>query len=138
MSKTAFSIHKVSSAAAAVLLLSGSVSLAENKQTGIPSLYKAGRLEWKHMDVHMSAREYRETSRHNQRNFRDAAHKAFANTLTSYGIPRQGVEIAGAAVGLAVKKGAKLDLNDSKTLSLDVKDVVSEDRAISFKLTLDW
>ena len=138
MSKAAFGIRKVLSAAAAVLLLSGAVSHAENKQTGIPSLYNAGRLEWKQVDGHMSAREYRETLRHNQRNFREAAHKAFENTLTSYGIPRQGVEIAGAAVGLAVKKGAKLDLNDSKTLSLDVKDVVSEDRAISFKLKLDW
>ncbi len=86
----------------------------------------------------MSAQEYWETSRHNQRNFSKAARKAFENTLTSYGIPRQGVEIASAAVGLAVKKGAKLDLNDSKTLSLDVKDVVSEDRAISFKLKLNW
>ena len=138
MSKTAFSIRKVSSAAAAVLLLSGSVSFAENKQTGIPSLYKAGRLEWKHVDGYMSAQEYRETSRHNQRNFRKAARTAFENTLTSYGIPIQGVQIAGAAVGLAVMKGAKLDLNDSKTLSMDVKDVVSNDRAISFKLKLDW
>ena len=138
MSKTGFSIRKVLSAAAAVLLLiSGAVSHAENKQVGIPDLYKVGRLEWKHVGGHMSDQEYREASRHNQRKFREAAHQALEDTLTSYGISKQGVEMAGAAVGLAIK-GAKLDLNESETLTLQVSNVVTNNRAVFFNLKLDW
>lgn len=137
MSKTAFGIRKILSAAVAVLLLSGEVSHAENMQAGIPGLYKAERLELKHVDGYTSAQEYREVSRHNQRVFGKAARKAFEDTLMSYGISKQGVEITGAAVGLAVK-GAKLGLNESKSLTLEVNDVVTKDRAISFNLKLDW
>ena len=136
MTKTAFGITEVLSAAALLLLL-GTAAHAENSQIGIPGLYQAERLQWKHVDEYMSAKEYREASRHNRQVFRKAAHEALENTLMSYGIPRKGVAITGAAVGLAVK-GAKMDLNDSKTLTMEVKDVASEDRAISLKLKLDW
>ncbi len=137
MNRTASGIRKICNAVAALLLLPATASLAQNTQVEIPGLYNTERLEWQHVDVYMSAKEYREASRYNRQVFRRAAHKAIESTLMSYGIPRQGVAITGAAVGLAVK-GAKMDLNASKTLTMEVKDVVSEDRAISLKLKLDW
>ena len=137
MSKTALGIRKLLSTVATLVLFSVTGAHAESPQIGIPGLYDAERLEWKHVDEYMSTRQYREASRHNRKLFREAARRALVNTLTSYGIPRQGVEITGAAVGLAVK-GVKLNLNDSKTLTMEVKDVVNEGRGISLNLNLDW
>ena len=137
MIKTALSIRKVLCIAAGVLLLSGAVSHAENKKAPIAGLYKAVRLELKQVDGHMSEQEYGEASRNNQRNFREAARKAFEDVLSSYGISQQGAVMTGAAVGLAIK-GAKLDLNENETLTLQVKDVVTTDRAIYFNVKLDW
>ena len=43
----------------------------------------------------------------------------------------------GATLGLATK-GAKLNLNESKTLSIEFKDVVTHDPALYFGYNLDW
>ena len=137
MHKTASGTRKVCSAAAALLLLPATGSLAQNMPVEIPGLYNTERLEWERVDAYMSAKEYQKASRQNRQVFREAAHRAIESTLISYGIPRQGVAIAGAAVGVATK-GAKMNLNSSKTLSMEVKNAISEDRAISFKLKLGW
>lgn len=130
-------MNKTTKCIAAVFLLTGAAPHAEDMQGGMPGLYETKRFEWKHVDEYMSAQEYRDSSRHNQRAFGNAARTVFTETLTSFGISKQGVEITGAAVGLAIE-GAELDLNESETLSLKFDDVVSEDRAIFFNLKLDW
>jgi len=130
-------MNKTTMCMAAVFLLTGAAPHAEDMPGGMPGLYKAARFEWKHVDEYMSAREYRESSRHNQRAFGNAARTVFEETLTSFGVSKMGADITGAAVGLAMQ-GAKLDLNESETLSLAVDDVVTDDRSIYFNLKLDW
>ena len=43
----------------------------------------------------------------------------------------------GATLGLATQ-GAKLNLNESKTLAIEFKDVVTHDPALYFGYKLDW
>ena len=137
MSKTASGIGRILTVAA-ILTVPIIAAAGQNTPVEIPGLYNTEKLDWRQVDSYMSAREYREASRHNRQLFRKAAHRAIEDTLMSYGIPRQGVALTGAAVGLAVKQGAKVNLNETKTLTMEVKDVVSGDRAVSFHLKLDW
>ena len=123
--------------AATACLLCCTTTYAEDMQNQMPKLYESEKFSWKHVDVSMSAREYEESSRYNQRVFGDAARNAFKETLTSFGMSKQSIKITGAAVGLAME-GAKFDLNESETLSFEVDDVVSDDRAVYFNLKLDW
>ncbi len=126
---------------AAVCLLTAAAPQAEEMSVGMPGLADTERFEWKHVDGYMTPWEYRKTTRRNQRAFAKAAQTAFEETLSSFGISRhiskQGVELTGTAIGLALK-GGKLDLNDSETLTLELDDVVSDDRSIYFNLKLDW
>ncbi len=123
--------------AATASLLCCTAAYADDMLDGMPQLYEAERFTWEHVDVHMSARDYEESSRQNQRMFGDAAQKAFKETLTSFGISKRSIDITGAAVGLAVK-GAKLGLNESESLTFEIDDVVSDDRAVYFNFKLDW
>jgi hypothetical protein len=59
------------------------------------------------------------------------------DALESIGIPRQGVNLMGTALGLVIN-GARLDLNKSKTLALEFKDVGNQERTLFFGVNLDW
>ncbi len=126
---------------AVAFLLGAAASQAEETSAHLPGLSETERFEWKHVDGYMTPWEYRKSTRRNQRAFAKAAQTAFEETLNSFGISRyiseQGVELTGTAIGLAFK-GGELDLNDSETLTLEVDDVVSDDRSIYFNIKLDW
>ncbi len=126
---------------AAAFLLGAAASQAEEMSVEFPGLAETERFEWKHVDGYMTPWEYRKSTRQNQRAFAKAAQTAFEETLNSFGISQyiseQGAELTGTAIGLALK-GGELDLNDSETLTLEVDDVVSDDRSIYFNFKLDW
>ncbi len=126
---------------AVVFVLTGAASQAEEMPADLPGLFDTQRFEWKHVDGYMTPWEYRKSSRLNQRAFAKAAQTAFEETLTSFGMSRhiskQGIQLTGTAIGLALK-GGELDLNDSETLTLELDDVISDDRSIYFNLKLDW
>jgi hypothetical protein len=60
------------------------------------------------------------------------------NALKKIGIPEQGAYLMGAALGLAINHESGLNLNKSKTLALEFKDVDKSDRSLYFKFKLDW
>lgn len=103
----------------------------------IPDLYRTDRLQLRTVDTEMSAQEYREAAHKNQRILRKALRSYVEGTIASLGVPKRGVEYAGAAVAFAVN-GAKLNLNDSKTMSLELSDPIRDDRALLFKVHLNW
>lgn len=59
------------------------------------------------------------------------------NAFGLIGIPEQGVNLMGAAHGVAIN-GARLNLNKSKTLGLELKDVGNSDRTLYFGVNLNW
>ena len=54
------------------------------------------------------------------------------------GVPKTGVKVLGAAAGLAAGKDARLYLNDSKIMALELRDATEDDRALFFGISLDW
>ena len=59
------------------------------------------------------------------------------NALESIGIPEQGINLMGVALGLAFSD-PKLNLNKSKTLALEIKDARDSDRSFYLGVNLDW
>ncbi len=99
---------------------------------------KPARHEWQSVSGEMSASEYRQSYRHNQRVIRDFVKNYSESTLTSVGVPKTGVKLLGAAAGLAAGQDARLYLNDSKIMALELRDASGDDRALFFGIKLDW
>ena len=88
-------------------------------------------------DMNMSTREYEETYRRNRSFVGNTLGSYSIHTLGLIGIPEQGVNVMGAALGMVIN-GARLNLNKSKTLALELKDVSDSDRTLYFGVNLDW
>ena len=86
----------------------------------------------------MSQDDYRYSYRHNQRIVRNFVKSYSESTLTSIGVPKTGVKLMGAAAGLAAGQDAKLYLNKSKLMALELRDATESDRALFFGFSLDW
>jgi hypothetical protein len=86
----------------------------------------------------MSTGDYRHSYRHNRRIVRDFVKSYSESTLTSIGVPKTGVKLMGAAAGVAAGQDAKLYLNKSKIMALELKDATEDDRAVFFGIKLDW
>jgi len=86
----------------------------------------------------MSEGDYRNSYRHNQRIVRDFVKSYSESTLTSMGIPKTGVRLMGAAAGMAAGQDARLYLNKSKIMALELKDATANDRAVFFGIKMDW
>ena len=89
------------------------------------------------IDDNSSLQDNEKTYRRNQRYLRDALQSYSKQSLRSIGLPDQTANLMGVTIGF-VTKGAKLNLNESKTLAIEFKDVVTHDPALYFGYNLDW
>ena len=119
-------------------LLTACCSVCAADRGSETSGHKPDRHEWQTVSGNMSAGEYRNSYRHNQRIVRNFVKSYSESTLTSIGVPKSGVRLMGAAAGLAVGQDARLYLNDSKIMALELKDATVDDRAVFFGIKLDW
>ena len=119
-------------------LLTACCSLYAADRGSDSSGHKPDRHEWQSVSGDMSERDYRYYSRHNQRIVRNFFKSYSENTLTSIGVPETGVKLMGAAAGLAAGQDAKLYLNKSKLMALELKDATESDRALFFGFKMDW
>jgi len=89
------------------------------------------------IDDNSSLQDNEKTYRRNQRYLREALKSYSKQTLRSFGLSDQTADLMGATLGLATK-GAKLNLNESKTLAIEFKDVATHNPALYFGYNLDW
>jgi hypothetical protein len=89
------------------------------------------------IDDNSSLQDDEKTYRRNQRYMRNALTSYSKETLRSMGLSAQTVDLMGATLGLAIH-GARLNLNESKTLAIEFKDVITHDPALYFGYKLDW
>jgi hypothetical protein len=121
----------------AFLLATGSLSQAEDRESALPDLGPKSH-EYQHsVDMTMSLHEYEGMYSRNQKVVLKNLRSYSENTLVSIGIPRQGINLMGAALGLAFSD-SKLNLNESKTLALEIKDARDSDRSFYLGVNLDW
>ncbi len=125
--------------AAAVIISVAMVSpvLADDTRFTLPSLGDQETARWHSVDGSMAQNEYGQAVRHNKRIIQRATRNYLEGGLISMGASKKAIEITGATVGFLVD-GGKLNLNDSKTFSLEVRDVVDNDRGMFLKYKLNW
>ncbi len=111
--------------------------LAENDGAELPSLGASQTAHWQDVNVQMAPRKYGKAVRHNQRIIQRVARNYVEGGLVSMGISKQAVAITGATVGFLIK-GGHLDLNESETLALVVREVTDSDRAMLLRFKLGW
>ncbi|MCP4407699.1 MAG: hypothetical protein GY807_08040 [Gammaproteobacteria bacterium] len=111
--------------------------LAEDSGAELPSLGVFKTAHWQNVNVQMAPRKYGKAVRHNKRIIQRAARNYVEGGLVTMGISKQAVAITGATVGFFVK-GGHLNLNESKTLALEVSEVIESDRALLLRYKLGW
>jgi len=132
-----------------ILLLTltfGTANLALADGTGLvgedyvlPDLYQLKPIDWQHADTQKSDDSYQDNINNYNRTLVQGAVMNFLETkLSSLGIPRTAMTLTGAALIFAIGQDAKLDLNESKTMSLQFKDLKDADRAILYRLKYSW
>jgi len=122
----------------AFLLATSSIAHAEDREFSLPNLgFKP--YEYQHsIDMNMSLQEYEEIYSRNQKVVLKNLVSHSENALELIGIPEQSINLMGAALGLAFGD-PRLNLNKSKTLTLELKDVTDSERAsLYFGVNLDW
>ncbi len=95
--------------------------------------HETDQYQWQQVGADMSPGKYEEVIRHNRRLARDR----LTHTIVSFGVPKMGLNLMGAAVALAVDD-LKLPLNKSKTLALKIDDAASEGRSALIQVKFDW
>jgi hypothetical protein len=127
---------RIISAVSALLLTMTSAIHAQDREPAFLDLdFKQRHLH--SLDREISLQEYEEIYSRNQKYVRSTLKTYTKHALGLIGVSEQVVNITGAALGL-VTRGAKLDLNESKTLVLEFKDVSTGDRGLYFGVNLDW
>lgn len=120
----------------AFLLATSSIVHAEELESSLLNLgYKHQRMQ--SADLNVSIQEYKKTYSRNRRYVGNTLGSYSKHALGLIGIPEQGIDVMGAALGMAIN-GARLNLNESKTLGLELKDVADSDRTIYFGVRLEW
>ena len=122
----------------AFLLAASSIVHADDRESALLNLrFKQQQMHG--FDMNMSRQEYEAVSRHNKRFVRKTLRSYTNGALNLIGVSEKAVNIIGTAVGLANNKGGKLNLNKSKTLTLELKDVGDSERtSLYFGVNLDW
>ena len=121
----------------AFLLATSSLTHAEDRVSALPDLGLKS-YDYQHsVDMSMSLQEYEGMYNRNQKVVLKNLVSYSENTLQSIGISEQGINLMGAALGLAFSD-SRLNLNKSKTLALEIKDVRDSDRSLYLGIKLDW
>jgi hypothetical protein len=120
----------------AFLLVASSIVHAEDREYSFLNL-EAEQQNLHRVDMSMSLREYEDISSRNWRFLRNNLRSYSENALAIIGMPEQGINLMGAAMGLAFND-SRLNLNKSKTLAIEIKDVRDSDRTLYLGVNLDW
>lgn len=104
----------------------------------LPDLHQIDSFHWQHLESSLSDSGYEQPNTMNQHLLYGSIQGYLENKLSSLGIPQTAVTLTGAAVIFAAGQDAMLNLNKSKTMSLQFKDIRDNERAILYRLKYSW
>jgi hypothetical protein len=104
----------------------------------LPDLYQLKLTNWQHLSNESSGQEYEPAEIYSRQLLHGAVVNYLESKLTSLGIPHTATTLTGAALIFAIGQDAKLDLNESKTMSLQFQDLKDADRAVLYRLKYSW
>lgn len=113
-------------------------NLLPNEDLLVPDLFQIESFEWQQLEIPGADVGHETTMKYNRELLRGAVVDYLESKLVSLGIPQPAMTLTGAAVIFAVGQDAKLNLNKSKTMELQFKDMREEDRAILYRLKYSW
>ena len=120
------------------LLAASSIIHADDREASLLNL-RFKQQQMHRFDRNMSHQEYEAISKYNKRFVRKTLRSYTNGALDILGVSEKAVKLIGTAVGLANNKGGRLNLNKSKTLSLELKNVGDSERTLLyFGVNLDW
>ena len=118
------------------LLATSSIGHAEDRESSLLNRgYKYQ--QFQRPDMNMPTREYEETYSRSRIFVNDTLSSNSKHAPGLSGIHEHSVNLIVDALGMVIN-GARLNLNKSKTLALELKDVSDSDRTIYFGVNLDW
>lgn len=117
-------------------LTASNMAYAQDRDTQLVNMWTE-RDQWQQVDPQMTAEDYREVSRNNYRLARRALTAYSYETLNSLSVPEMGVNLLGAAVGMAAST-ASFHVNKSKTMAVEFENLAEEKRALVFKVKINW
>ena len=118
------------------LLATSSIGHAEDRESSLLNRgYKYQ--QFQRPDMNMPTREYEETYSRSRIFVNDTLSSNSKHAPGSSGIHEHSVNLIVDALGMVIN-GARLNLNKSKTLALELKDVSDSDRTLYFGVNLDW
>jgi len=104
----------------------------------LPDLNQMKSIDWRHQDSQKVSSGYESSDNYNTELLRGAVMDYLESKLTSVGIPHSAMTLTGAALIFAIGQDARLNLNESKTMSLQFQDIKDADRAILYRLKYSW
>lgn len=123
--------------AVSVGVRAGDFSLPDNNLL-LPDLTQLKSTEWLRLDSQNSYSKYENSDSYNQQMLHGVVMDYLESKLSSLGIPHSAMTLTGAALIFAIGQDAKLNLNESKTMSLQFQDMKNADRAFLYRLKYSW
>jgi len=93
--------------------------------------------QWHSYQNQMTVDEYNQSFRKNRQHMRTYFKSAAKNAFSTVGIPDRAVGYMGAAIGLATRD-SRFNLNESKSLSLELMDLAQDNRGIFLGYRTNW
>ncbi len=122
--------------ASALLLTASTLVQAEDSESTLLNI-GFNHQHLRSIDMNISTQEYEQLYNRNRRFVRRTLGAYSKDTLEQIGIPERVINVMGAAVGM-VMNGSRLNLNKSKTLALEFRDVGTSEPSLYFGISLDW
>ena len=125
------------SVVSALLLSMCFLAHAEDGETSLLDLkFRQQRLH--SVDEALTQREYEQLYNRNQRYIRRTLKSYTEHTLNRMGVSGMAVSVMGAAVGVVNSGGVRLNLNESKTLGIEVRNLDGDEPRLYFGFDLKW
>ncbi len=121
----------------ALLLGASAYCCADSRSLDSGKLFGHNAPQWGNVHLGMSPDHYGKVSRDNMRTLKKSAQHLISGGLTTLGIPKGGMALTGAAIGLATNS-LKFNLDKEKRLRLDFNNVTSGKRGVYLNFNLDW
>ena len=104
----------------------------------LPDLSQMKTIDWLHIDSQKDSSGYERSDNYNKQMLRGVVMDYLESRLASLGVPHSAMTLTGAALIFAIGQDARLNLNESKTMSLQFQDINDTDRAILYRLKYSW
>jgi hypothetical protein len=117
-----------------MLFMSTSSPLAaETGNISLPNIFESRELQFQPTAADLSPESYEYATHRNQR----LLGKAMMGFMDSMGSAGDALKYTGVAAYMAIK-GVRLDLNDDKTMGIELNDMADSDREIQYNFHISW